>query len=326
MNAEPVLKDHYELAIVGCGPAGMAAAINAKIRHRDFVLLGVDICSPKLMKAPRVDNFLGFPELKGEELRRRFLDHLAQMEIQTVSWKVNNIYPGSPFTLVGSDKAIEADAVVLATGVSTQKLFPGETELLGHGVGYCATCDGPLYKGKTVAVISYAPEGEHEATFLAGICRKVYYIPFHAPVNHAALAAQAEDKNGPEFDFMDSRVEVKKGKVIEISGAPQVETLKLDQENLLVDGVFILRESLPAEQLVPGLTLVEGAVEVNHQQETNIPGLFAAGDCTGQPYQLAKATGEGATAALQAIKYLDGLKQPSPVPAFRPAEVPVYPS
>jgi len=285
------IKNRYELAIVGCGPAGMAAAVNAKIRRRDFILLGTEFCSPKLAKAPLVDNYLGFPEINGDELRLRFLQHLEQMGITIVPWKVSNIYPGPPFTLLGPEQTIEAEAVILATGVSAQKLFKGEKELLGRGVGYCATCDAPLYKGKTVAIIADGPAAEHEANYVAEICAKVYYVPFYQDLGR-----------------LDSRIEVKCGAVREIVGEDMVTALRLAAESLSVDGVFILREVLPAEQLVEGLTLINGAIQVTHDLETSIPGLFAAGDCTGQPYQLLKAAGEGATAALQAIKYLDTLK------------------
>ena len=287
------LKNHYELAIVGCGPAGMAAALNAKIRKRDFILLGTEFCTPKLSKAPQIDNWLGFPEISGEELRRRFLDHLKRSEIPIVSFRVNNIYPGPPFTLVGKDQSLEADAIIIATGVSVNKLFPGETELLGKGVGYCATCDGPLYKNKNVAIVSYNQEGEDEANFMADICAKVYYIPYYSDVLR-----------------LDPRIEVKKGKVKDIVGTESVKQLDLDEEQLQVDGVFIMRETLPAEQLISGLEMEEGAIKVNHKLETSLPGLFAAGDCTGQPYQLIKAAGEGGTAALMAVKYLDSLKAP----------------
>lgn len=292
MSEEFPFKAHYELAIVGCGPAGMAAALNAKIRNRDFIFLGSEFCSPKLSKSPQVDNFLGFPEIKGEDLRQRFLTHLKQMGIEIVPWKVTNIYPGPPFMLIGKEQSFEADAVILATGVSVQKLVPGEAEFLGRGVGYCATCDGPLYKGKTVAIIAFDKEGEAEANFMADICSTVYYIPFYKEVGK-----------------LDERIVQKKDKVKEIRGEQSVQTLVLGQEELTVDGVFFLRDNLPAEQLVPGLEMEKGSVSVNHHLETNTPGLFAAGDCTGQPYQLLKATGEGGTAALNAIKYLDRTKE-----------------
>ena len=286
-----VIKNRYELAIVGCGPAGLAAALNAKIRNRDFILLGSEFCSPKLSKAPQIDNWLGFPEIGGEELRQRFLNHVKEKEISIVNFKVTSIYPGPPYTLMGKDKSFEADAIILATGVSASKLFPGEVELLGRGVGYCATCDGPLYKNKSVAIISYNSEGEDEANFMADICTKVYYIPFYK-----------------DLVRLDPRVEVKKGKTIKIRGDRTVEQLDLGEEQLAVDGVFVMRESLPAEQLIAGLEMEEAAIKVNHKLETNMPGLLAAGDCTGQPFQLIKAAGEGGTAALQAVKYLDNLK------------------
>jgi len=287
------LKKHYELAIVGCGPAGMAAALNAKIRNRDFILMGSELCSPKLSKAPKIENWLGFPEIGGEELRQRFLSHVESKEIQIVPFKVTNIYPGPPYTLVGKDQSVEADAIIMATGVSVDKLFPGEAELLGSGVGYCATCDGPLYKNKNVALVSYNQEGEDEAKFMADFCAKVYYIPYY----------------DSDLAKLDPRIEVKKGKVKRIVGTENVKQLDLGEEQLSVDGVFIIRDTLPAEQLIAGLDMEDAAIKVNHKLETNMPGLFAAGDCTGQPYQLIKAAGEGGTAALQAVKYLDGLKK-----------------
>ncbi|KLU66172.1 glucosaminate ammonia-lyase [Desulfosporosinus acididurans] len=282
------IKDHYELAIIGCGPAGMAAALNAKIRKRDFILLGSEFCSPKLSKAPQIDNWLGFPKISGEDLRQRFLNHLKEKEISIIPFKVTSIYPGPPFTIMGKEKSLEADALILATGVSASKLFPGEAELLGMGVGYCATCDGPLYKDKKAAIISYNHEGEDEANFMADICSQVYYIPYYSDV-----------------PSLDSRVDVKKSNVARIVGKERVEQLDLGEEQLTVDGVFIIRENLPAEQLISGLEMEDGAIKVNHKLETSFPGLFAAGDCTGQPYQLIKAAGEGGTAALQAVKYLD---------------------
>ncbi|SHI51122.1 NAD(P)/FAD-dependent oxidoreductase [Desulfosporosinus lacus] len=265
------LKDHYELAIIGCGPAGLSAALNAKIRNRDFVLLGSEFCSPKLSKAPQVDNWLGFPEIGGEELRQRFLDHVKEKDIPITPFKVTNIYPGPPYTLMGKEKSFEADTIIIAT------------------------CDGPLYKDKKVAIISYNQEGEDEANYMANICSKVYYIPYYS-----------------EILKLDPRVEIKKGKAKKITGDQKVEQLDLGEEQLIVDGVFILRDTLPAEQLVSGLEMEEAAIKVNHKLETSMPGLYAAGDCTGQPYQLIKAAGEGGTAALQAVKYLDSLKSADP--------------
>jgi thioredoxin reductase (NADPH) len=289
------LNSHYELAIVGCGPAGMSAAINAKIRNRDFILLDSGLCSPKLSKAPKIENWLGISEINGEELRQLFLRHIQSKGIQIVPFKVTNIYPGPPYTLLGKDQSIEADAVIIATGVSVNKQFPGEKELLGSGVGYCATCDGPLYKNKNIAIIAYSQEGEDEANFMVDLCAKVYYIPYYKDLTR-----------------LDSRVEVKQKKVKGIVGTEKVEQLNLGEEQLSVDGVFIIRDILPVEQLISGLDMEDAVIKVDHKLETSMPGVFAAGDCTGQPFQLLKAAGEGATAALNAIKYLDHLNVSKP--------------
>jgi len=127
---------------------------------------------------------------------------------------------------------------------------------------------------------------------MAGICAKVYYIPYYS-----------------DLSKLDPRVEVRKGKVKKIVGAETVKQLDLGEEQLTVDGVFIIRDTLPAEQLISGLEMEDAAIKVNHKLETSMPGLYAAGDCTGQPFQLIKAAGEGGTAALHAVKYLDSLKK-----------------
>jgi thioredoxin reductase (NADPH) len=282
------IKNSYELAIIGNGPAGMAAAVNAKIRNKDFIIFGPAHGSLSLTKAPQVDNYLGITGLSGKELNQYFLKHLELMQIKTVNKRITNIYPGKPFTILATDITVEADTIILATGVSVQKLFPGETELLGKGVGYCATCDGPLYKDKRVVIISYSPEGEHEANYMMEMCSEVYYIPYYKNVGKLA-----------------DRIQIKRDVVKRIKGKDKVEELELLKETLPIDGVFILRESMPVEQLVPGLEMDKGAIKVGRDFATNIPGLFAAGDCTGQPYQLLKAVGEGATASLMAIRYLE---------------------
>ena len=283
--------EEYELAVVGCGPAGMSAALNVKIRKKTFVLLGTPSCAEKLRKAPQIDNYLGMPAIKGEELLKRFSSHLEDMDIQVQTARVTNIYrENRRFSLVSGEKFLQAKSIILATGVAPTKLIPGEEELLGKGAGYCATCDGPLYRGKRVAVIAYHREAEEEANYLAGICREVIYIPQY-----------------PDPGTLNPKITLKRGKPVRIAGAEAVSGIELGEERIPVDGVFILRETMPAEQLLPGLELRDGTISVDREMQTNIPGVFAAGDCTGKPYQLAKAVGEGATAALSAVRYLDNL-------------------
>lgn len=281
--------EQYDLAIIGCGPAGMSAALNAKIRGKSFVLLGTPTCAERLQKAPVVDNYLGLPAAKGENLVEIFLSHLKQMDIEIENAKVNNIYQDTErFSLVSRERLFQARSIILCTGVAPSKLIPGEEDLIGRGAGYCATCDGPLYRDKKVGVIAYHPEGEEEANYLAALCREVVYIPQY---KHTGK--------------LDPKVTIAGGKPTRIVGDEVVTHVELGDKRIPVDGVFILRETMPAQQLLPGLEMRGGSIVVDREMRTNIPGAFAAGDCTGKPYQLAKGVGEGVVAALSAVKYLD---------------------
>ncbi len=285
-----------ELAIVGCGPAGLSAAVNAKIRNIDTIIFGMELCSPKLYAAPQVDNYLGFPKVTGKELRQKFLNHVKEMKIEINTKKVNTVFKlDDDFILQAGSEEYNAKSVIIATGVSNKNLLPGEEELLGKGVGYCATCDGQLYRNKKVAVLSYVKDGEGEAEYLAELCREVAYIPVYKDYTHS-------------FAGFDNINTFENSLPLGITGKGKVESLKLKNQEITVDGIFILRASLPPERLVPGVEIENNAIKVNKFQETNISGLYAAGDCAGPPYQLAKASGEGQVAALTAVKYLENLK------------------
>ncbi len=202
--------------------------------------------------------------------------------------------------------------------------FRGENEFLGRGVSYCATCDAALYRGRTVAVIGYGSKEETEADFLAEVVGKVYYIPmyrepYHLPENievvkekpleivgAASLAAEAAVKN----QDADQAANVTEDGMTETVASVQnmfgdkVGALRTDGSEYAVDCVFVLRESILPEHLVPGLELEENHVKVDLQMKTNIPGCFACGDIAGKPYQYIKAAGQGNVAALSAVEYL----------------------
>ena len=193
---------------------------------------------------------------------------------------------------MANNKTIEASSVILATGVNFGKPFKGEEEYLGRGVGYCATCDAPLYKDKVVSIIAYNKHEEAEANFIATIASKVYYIPMYK-----------------EEVEVDSSIEIVRDTPVEIVGDTLVNKLILKNGEIETDGIFILRDSISPGQLVPGLELDGNHVAVNRSMKTNIPGCFAAGDIVGTPYQYIKAAGEGNIAALSAVSYLDEQKR-----------------
>ena len=152
--------ERYDIAIIGTGPAGLEAAITAKIRNKKIILFGNKNLSLKVEKAHTIQNYLGLPDIGGEELKAAYEAHLKAMDIEITEDKINAVYAmGEYFALQGNGTNYEAQTVILATGVSTAKAYPGEEQFLGRGVSYCATCDAPLYRGKTAAIIgNAAPE------------------------------------------------------------------------------------------------------------------------------------------------------------------------
>jgi thioredoxin reductase (NADPH) len=147
--------DRYDVAIIGTGAAGLSAAINAKVRNKNIILFGTKELSYKLAKAPKINNYLGFHDLTGNELKDEFKKHLEAMDITITEEKVNNVYAmGDYFALMVNDKMYEASALILATGVEYTKPLAGEEKLLGKGVGYCATCDARMLKRKLTMLMN----------------------------------------------------------------------------------------------------------------------------------------------------------------------------
>lgn len=281
--------DKYDIAIIGSGPAGLEAAINAKIRNKKVIIFGNENLSKSLVLAPKINNYLGLYGLSGIELKDKFKEHINKMDINITLEKVNNIYAmGEYFSIMTSKGDYETKTVILALGMEHTKPIKGENVFLGRGVGYCATCDAPLYKDKIVTIIGYNKEAEGEANYVSEIASKVYYIPMY------------NDKY-----MINDNIQIVKDSPIEIVGQNKVEKLVLKSEELSTDGVFVLKDSAPPEQLVPGLEMDDKHIKVNRKMETNIKGCYAAGDCTGKPYQYMKAVGEGQVAALNVVEYLN---------------------
>lgn len=284
--------ERYDIAIVGSGPAGLSAALNAKIRNKKFVVFGNKNLTNKLVKAPKVNNYLGFYGMNGEEIKNKFQEHLDAMEISINIERVNNIYSmGDYFALMVNEKMYETKSLILATGMEYTKAIDGELEFLGRGVGYCATCDAPLYKDKVVTIIGYNKEAEEEARYVSELASTLYYIPMYKG----------------QYELND-KIQVINDKPIEIIGGLKVNKLKLQNNELETDAVFVLKDTISPGQLVPGLEIEDGHIKVDREMKTNIEGCFAAGDCVGKPYQYIKSAGEGNIAALSAVKYLDNLK------------------
>lgn len=282
----------YDIAIIGTGPAGISAAINAAIRKKKFILFGSENLSAKVERSHLISNYPALPEISGKELNERLAAHLKQMDIVITAERITGVYNmGKYFMLLADQKEYKADVVILATGTQTVKEIKGERELLGRGVSYCATCDGNFYKDKTIAVISDNKESEEEVDFLAGLARKVYFYPSY------------------KTDYSKENVEHLTSPVVSVDGERHADGITLkDGAHIAVDGVFFLKQSVSADVLLGGLEMSNGSIAVDRDMSTNIKGCFACGDCTGKPYQIAKAIGEGNTALHSAITYLSALK------------------
>lgn len=278
----------YDAVIIGTGPAGLSAAINLKLHEKNFVWFGSAGYSDKVGKSEKIANYPGLGLISGNELNQRFFEHAREMGLESTDKKVTNVMPMDDYLMVLADNEVyETKTLLLATGVLTAKSYEGEDELLGRGVSYCATCDGFLYKGKTIAVFCGAPRYEHEVEYLAGIAEKVY------------LSAGYPDckLNLPNVERITPIKAVKggmKASQIELHGGTVID----------IDGLFILRNAVAPGTLVPGIETDGPHIIVNRRQETNIPGIYAAGDCTGRPYQIAKAVGEGNIAAHEMLEYM----------------------
>lgn len=282
-----------DVAIIGSGPAALSAALNCRQRNKSVTIFGRSLDSSLLFAAEKVDNYLGLPDIPGEEMLNTFYAHAIKKGVEFRECRITQIMPmGEYFMINAENEFIQAKAIILATGLGKSKSIDGEMEYLGKGVSYCATCDGMLYRGKKVIVVGENSEGEAEANFLADICSEVIYVPLYEPVTQ-----------------LKEEIHVVHGTPKRVLGDDMHTTgLVLGEETLSCDGIFFAKNSTPPESLLYGLEVDGKNIVVNRKMETNLPYVYAAGDCTGAPYQIAKAVGEGLVAALSAVTAIDQME------------------
>lgn len=277
----------YDVLIIGGGPAGCSAALTLRLRGKTVLLAASD--PGALSKARRVDNYPGLPQAAGSDLvsamRKQALD--AGAEIREAP--VQRVLPmGKEFSAMIGNEIVSCRGVLLAVGAPRNALLPGESELVGQGVSYCATCDGMFYRGKEAAVIGAFPEAAEEANFLASLAKVTYFI--ESPHDTAQLSGD---------------IALIPEKPVSLARQGEKILLKTERGEHLFDGVFILRPVMALSQLIPEVENENGRVRIDPQGRTNVPRVCAAGDVAGPPYQAAKAAGEGNIAALTLCKMLD---------------------
>ncbi len=286
----------YDIIILGSGPAGLAAAVAARGRNKSVLVAGNPWQDSPLARAERVDNYPGLPGRTGLALLEEFYRHASGLGADFVVGKVLALLAWNGFSLTVGSQVHQGRALILAPGVVRTAKYPGEAEYLGRGVSYCATCDGMLYRNRPVTVVGLAPDAPQEANYLHSLGCQVVYVAPRLP--------QGLDETIPY---------VKAGRLA-VRGERTVTGLEADGALLPCAGVFILRRAVAPTDLLPALETEEGVIRVDRRMATSVPGVFAAGDCTGGPLQVSKAVGEGHVAALSACEYLDLQDRPQSAP------------
>jgi len=300
----------YDLIIIGSGPAGMTSAVYSARKNINTLLISEDL-GGQLLWTSDIENYMGYQYISGRDLTDKFRAQMEQFPIvdiiagDTVEELVNK--DGQFIAMTANGRQYMGKTVIIATGKSSKFLeVPGEKELIGHGVSYCATCDAPLYTGKDVAVIGGGNSGLTAVIDLLSIANKIYLVNRVATLQaDPILIEKAEDK--------ENIVVLSSHQVVEIQGENAVtgvvlESLKTkEKKEFPVQGIFVEIGLSPNSQFVSNFVELNdhGEIMVNCACETSVPGVFGAGDVTTVPEkQISVAIGEGTKAALSAYKYL----------------------
>lgn len=299
----------YDIIIIGSGPAGLSAAIYAQRACLDTIVIEKNgISGGQVLNTWEVDNYPGFPGVTGFELSRQFREHANKLGARVVQDEVVQVeLSGNVKKVVCEEETYEARCVILASGAHHRTLeVPGEEELRGAGVSYCATCDGAFFRGRTVAVVGGGDAALEDAIFLARMCEKVYIVHRRDKLRGAKrLQERLQALENIEF--------VWNSETVAIEGDAQVEALRLrqtktgEEKRLDVDGIFIAVGIAPESELYAGqLELDEqGYIRADESGQTSVPGVFAAGDVrTKALRQILTAASDGANCVASAERYL----------------------
>lgn len=299
----------YDIIIIGSGPAGLSAAIYAQRACLDTIVIEKNgISGGQVLNTWEVDNYPGFPGVTGFELSRQFREHANKLGARVVQDEVVQVeLSGNVKKVVCEEETYEARCVILASGAHHRTLeVPGEEELRGAGVSYCATCDGAFFRGRTVAVVGGGDAALEDVIFLARMCEKVYIVHRRDKLRGAKrLQERLQALENIEF--------VWNSETVAIEGNAQVEALRLrqtktgEERRLDVDGVFIAVGIAPESELYAGqLELDEqGYIRADESGQTSVPGVFAAGDVrTKALRQILTAASDGANCVASAERYL----------------------
>ena len=300
----------YDLVIIGSGPAGMAAAIYAKRAMLDCLLLEKEYMpGGQVIQTYEVDNYPGIPKTNGMELSSKFAEHARELGIETQVAEVTDIMPDGDVKeiILKNGEKNRSKTIILATGAVHRTLgVPGEKELAGMGVSYCATCDGAFFRNKITAVVGGGDVALEDAVFLSRMCEKVYLIHRRDEFRGAKIL-QNQVKNNDKIEILWNSV------VTKIDGDSKVESIQIENvdshvdKTLDVDGIFIAVGTKPVSDLLKGRLDMDdqGYIKAGEDGVTNLPGIFAGGDGrTKNLRQVVTAVADGANCVQSVERYL----------------------
>ncbi len=297
----------YDLVIIGGGPGGLTAAIYARRAMLKTLLIEKGALGGQIAKSDVIENYPGFPSISGAELMEKFEEHAKGFELEVKTAEVTSIEDNGKVKLIKTSEGdIEAKAIIVATGASPRVLgAPGEKKFTGKGVSYCATCDGPFFRGLEVLVVGGGDTAVKEAVYLSRLASKVYIVHRRDKLR-AEKILQDKAINAENIEILWSHVlEEIKGE--QLVTATVVKDLKTEEtRELPTEGVFVFVGINPTTGFVDVEKDDRGFILTNKNMETSVKGIYAIGDCRDTPLlQVATAVGDGAIAAFKAEEYLE---------------------
>lgn len=298
----------YDIIIVGAGPAGLTAAIYARRAGKSVLVLEKDTFGGQVTFSPKLENYPGFQEISGNELAQRMLEQALGLGAEIDMDTVINVLDGETKTVVGESRSYEARSVIIAAGAKHRRLhLPKEEALIGNGISFCAVCDGAFYQGQHVAVIGGGNTALQEIALLSEVCKRVTVVQnlaFLTGEDRMVKALEAKDN----IDYIFNTV------VTGYEGEEHLTAVELrntetnEASRLAVDGIFLAIGTAPENDAFASVTDLNewGYIQADESGLTKTTGIFVAGDCRTKAYrQVATAVADGASAALNACRYLD---------------------